>query len=243
MTPLRAIIADDEPLALDALRAAVLAAGDVVIVDECRDGLAVVGAVQRGGADVLFLDISMPRLDGLTAVSMFASAEAPAIVFVTAHDKHAVRAFELGAADYLLKPFDRARVALAIARVRERRAAPISRAPTRPLFAKHFLASSGGKLIVIRAEDIEYLAAADNYVRLGTPDGTPLLRQTLKMMAEQLDPAEFVRVHRSYLVRLSAIFKLAPKVSGDYLLILRGGSRVPMSRNYRDDVLRRLAGR
>lgn len=177
---------------------------------------------------------AMPRVDGLTAAATLDGA--PAVVFVTAYDQHAVRAFELGADDYLLKPHEPARVAAAVARVRDRLA---SRAP-RPALPQRFLAASGQRLVVVRAADIESVSAADNYVEIVTRTGRALLHRTLAALEQELDPHTFVRIHRSHLVRAAAITAVEPLASGDAVVVLRSGARLPMSRTHRAAVVERL---
>jgi two-component system LytT family response regulator len=223
---IRALIADDEPLAREALRDAI--GSNAEIVAECANGTAAAEAMQRLKPDVAFLDVEMPGLDGLAAVRELENP--PAVVFVTAYDEYAVEAFALEAVDYILKPVEEKRVAEALRRVKRRRQTGAS-APQR------FVAGAHGKLIVIGAKDIRYLEAAGNYVRLHTASASPLMRGTLAALEARLDPRQFIRVHRSFMVNLGLIAELRTTRSGDYEVVLKGGGEVPMSRTFRDAVL------
>lgn len=226
---LRAIIADDEPLAREALRDA-LAAANVEILEECANGIEALDAIRRLQPDVAFLDIDMPALDGLATARDLESGTA--VVFVTAYDDYAVEAFALEAVDYVLKPVDEQRVAEAVRRVHKRR--------PRKTYEQRFIVGSHGKLIVVTAAEVRYFEAAGNYVRLHAAHVQPLLRGTLSSLETRLDPARFVRVHRSFIVNASLIAELRTTKSGDYEVVLRGGGEVPMSRTFREAVLERL---
>ena len=227
---IRALIADDEPLAREALRDAL--GTNVEIVAECANGTEAAEAMRRLKPDVAFLDIEMPGLDGLAAVRDLENA--PAIVFVTAYDEYAVEAFALEAVDYILKPIDEQRVAEALRRVKARK-------PERRTHDERFIVGSNGKLTVIGADDIRFLEAAGNYVRLHTGAVSPLLRGTLAAIEQRLDPKRFVRVHRSFIVNIALIAEMRTTRSGDYVVVLRGGGEVPMSRTFREAVLLNLS--
>lgn len=224
---IRALIADDEPLAREALRDALAATGGVEVVAECANGVEAAEAIRRLRPDVAFLDIDMPELNGLAAAE---AATQTQVVFVTAYDDYAVEAFALEAIDYLLKPIDEKRVAEALRRVGTRTQS----------YEKRFIAGAHGKLIVIGADDIRYLEAAGNYVRLHTTNASPLLRGALSSLEKRLDPNRFVRVHRSFIVNAALIAELRLTSSGDYDVVLRDGGLVPMSRTYRDAVIERI---
>src|SRR5687768_3609383 len=194
---MRALIADDEPLAREALRDAL--GNSVEIVAECANGTEAAEAMRRLKPDVAFLDIEMPGLDGLAAVRDL--DHPPAVVFVTAYDEYAVEAFALEAVDYILKPVDERRVAEALRRVK-------SRKRERKAHDERFIVGSNGKLTVIGTDDIRFLEAAGNYVRLHTAAVSPLLRGTLSAIEQRLDPKRFVRVHRSFIVNIALIAEL-----------------------------------
>lgn len=260
---IRAIIADDEPAARMKLRRLLAAHSDVVIVDEVMTGIDMIDAVRRREPDLVFLDIRMPEIDGLTALATFDSEVRPLVVFVTAYDAYAVRAFAERALDYLLKPYDAARLASALQRVRERRELlrRPSAAAVRELIdevrddAAHSRAAADGrareylrrisvrstsKIEIVLVSEIEWVEAAGNYVRLHTPSARPLFRETMRHLSEQLDPSHFARVHRGALVNLNAIVNIESLASGDCIIQLRSGMRLRMSRSFRTDVESRL---
>ncbi|HEY4303183.1 MAG TPA: response regulator [Gemmatimonadaceae bacterium] len=260
--PIRAIIADDELAARSKLRRLLSAHRDIVVVDEASTGLEAIDSVRRHRPDLLFLDIRMPEVDGLTALGTFDGNVRPLVVFVTAYDAYAVRAFAEEALDYLLKPFDADRLAASLERVRERR--ELSRRPTADALRKmieqaqeessptlgedgvpreylrRVTVRSTGKIEIVLVSDIEWIEAAGNYVRLHTPTARPLLRETMRNIAQRLDPKHFVRIHRGALVNLDTIVKMEPLVSGDCIVRLRSGIRLRMSRSFRPDVELRL---
>ncbi|HEX4355222.1 MAG TPA: response regulator, partial [Polyangiales bacterium] len=245
---IRAVIADDELAARSKLRRLLAAHRDIVVVDEVMTGAEAIDAVRRHAPDVLFLDIRMPEIDGLTALATFDGDARPLVVFVTAYDAYAVRAFAEHALDYLLKPFDAERLATSLDRVRERRelegrpsadamreiiarVQEDAREPTPPAngdgeYLRRITVRSTGKIEIVLVSEIEWIEAAGNYVRLHTPGARPLLRQTMRNISEQLDPARFARIHRGALVNLDAIVKMEPLVSGDSIVRLRSGMRL-----------------
>jgi two-component system LytT family response regulator len=256
---IRTIIVDDEPLVRLALRDALESEPDIEIIAEHADGVEALRATHELRPDLLLLDVQMPGLTGMEVAAALDMDHAPAIVFVTAWSEHAVKAFELHSVDYVLKPFDPARVRTAIARARERlgrRATPAAsvdarldaivrllderpaQAPT--AYLERFVASLAGRLRVIPIEDVEWIEAADNYARVHTTTGSALVRATMKSLDSRLDPRRFVRVHRSVIVSIAAVRELRPLDSGDYQVVLASGRTVTMSRTFRDEVLGRL---
>ncbi len=267
--PLRVVVADDEPLIREGLAELLAAEPGVEVVAACADGAAALDAARRHRPDVLFLDVQMPGDDGLAvARRALADAEAhgapaPAVVFATAHDRYALAAFEVSAVDYLLKPFDARRVREALRRVRARGApapglaaqlaalaarlgaaphaaagAPAPDGP--PRWAERLVVGAARTQRVVPVREVEWVEAADNYVRVHAPGGGGLLREPLAALERRLDPARFARVHRSALVNLARVRELRPLPSGDYELTLQSGAAVTLSRTYRDDVLARL---
>ncbi len=219
---LRAAIVDDEPLARERIRELLGAHADVEIVAECADGMAAVAEIVARTPDVVFLDIQMPELDGFGVVEALAATRLPEIVFVTAFDEYAVRAFEAQALDYLLKPVTAERFEAALARARAR----LSR------YTNRFVVRDGAKLVFVRAAEVDWIDAAGNYARLHAGGRPHLLRETLKSLEARLDPDEFVRVHRSAIVRLERIASLEPWFHGEYVVILADGTRLTASRSY-----------
>lgn len=232
---LRALIVDDEPLARAQLRR-LLADTGVEVIGECADGEAALRRVQSDTFDILFLDIQMPRLDGLGVarrMSVLPKGQLPFTVFVTAYDEHAIEALRAGAVDYLLKPIEPADVENALARVRSRvcsRRAPLMRlaVPTQSGFMLLDLAT------------IDRFVADGNYVTAYAPGRTHVLRRTMTSLEKQLDPAHFARVHRSAIVNLASVREIRPWFRGEYLAVLASGAKVRIGATYRDALFRVL---
>jgi two-component system, LytTR family, response regulator len=234
---MRILIVDDEKPARDKLRRLLAQEADIAAIDEAPDGIEALERIEAFKPDALFLDIAMPELSGIELAASLPEP-APAVVFVTAYDAYAIRAFDAGAIDYLLKPYDAARLARAVQRLRERLGTSAAQAlPALPL--QQLLVSERGATRVVPVAEIGWIESADNYVALHTPSGSPLLRQTLAGLAGRLEPA-FLRCHRRAAVQLAWIERVVPLDKGDCELVLRGGARVPCSRQYRAAVLERL---
>ena len=245
---LRTIIAEDEPLARERIRSLLNAEADIELVAEAADGRSAVTAIEELAPDLLFLDINMPELDGFGVLAEIGLDAVPAVVFVTAFDQFAVQAFEAHALDYLLKPFDedRFRDALARARlaVRSRAAGDLDRRLThlledlgRPAWLERVAVKSGGRIIFLRTDQIEWIGAEGNYARLHTGGNRSwLLRETMNRLEDRLDPRRFLRIHRSTIVNTEAIIELEPLFQGDYVVILRNGTRLTSSRGYRSNL-------
>jgi two-component system LytT family response regulator len=227
---MRILIVDDERPARDKLRRLLAAEPDVDAVAEARDGFEALEAVAAFRPDVLFLDIDMPEVTGLEVAASL-PAPAPLIVFVTAYDVYAVRAFDANAIDYLLKPYDAERLARTLARVRARLHGVRTPSSTGQAL-RQLLVMERGVTRVVRVADILWLATADNYVELHTAAGAPLLRQTLSALLAALGPG-FQRVHRRAAVRLACVERVAVNDKGDGEVLLHGGARAPLSRQYR----------
>lgn len=232
------LIVDDERPARDRLRRMLALAPGIGSVREAADGVEALRMIESERPDALLLDIEMPELSGIDLAASL-PAPAPLVVFVTAHEDYALRAFDSEAVDYLLKPFDQARLHRALERLRARLAAPMQEAAPLASAPRQLLVSERGATRVVQVADIEWLETADNYVALHTSASAPLLRQTLGALLGQLGPA-FMRCHRRAAVRLSAIARIEPLDKGDCELVLRSGARVPCSRQYRPALLERL---
>ena len=232
---LRALVADDEPLARSRLRRLLERDGGVDVVAECGDGDAAVAALQATRPDLAFLDIRMPALDGFQVLRHVDRARTR-VVFVTAHADHAVRAFDESAADYLLKPLTEARLQSALRRVREaraREAAAAAGTAGESAYPRRIAVPSAGRMQLLSVVDLDLASAQGNYVRLRTAGREYLLRETLGALLARLDPAAFVQVHRSHVVRVEAIRDVETLESGQYLLRLHNGERVGTGRRYR----------
>ena len=248
---LRVLIVDDEPVARRRIRRLLRADRDIDVVGEAADGAAAVQAIAEKQPDLVFLDVQMPELDGFGVLRRVGPGRAPGVIFVTAFDQYALRAFEVHAVDYLLKPFTRERLLDAVARVRESRqpgergqdprlAALLEELTERPRFLRRLPARAGSRIVLIDAADIDWLQAADNYVLVHSGGREYLLRETLTRLEGELDPHEFVRIHRSVLVRFDRIGDLVPTEHGDYRVTLKSGVQLTLSRTYRDRVERVL---
>jgi len=234
-TPLRVLLVDDEELARRVLREYLSRDPGVEIVGECANGFEAVRAVSETKPDLLFLDIQMPKLDGFEVLELL--DRDVAVVFVTAFDEHAIRAFEVHAVDYLLKPVSEEKIGRALARVRERGVAgpPVSRLvadakPDQPRPIDRLLVRDGTRVHVIQASELDYAVARDDYVELHSGGKDFLKHQTLNDLEAQLDPARFVRTHRSYLVNVERIAKIEPYAKDSRIAVLHDGTQIPLSR-------------
>jgi len=251
---IRTLIVDDEPLARERLRSLLAAEPDIEVLGECADGREAVAAIDRDAPDLVFLDIQMPELDGFEVLAAIEPAKPPVVVFVTAYSQHALRAFEVHALDYLLKPFDRERFQTTLARVRaqcqrsqggeltQQLSALLAdlRPETKP--ADRLVVKAAGRVLFLKTLDIDWIEAADNYVNLHVGKESHLLRGTMASIETRLDPAQFLRISRSTIVNVERIKELQPMFHGDYSVILRNGTRLSLSRGYRDK-LQQLLGK
>lgn len=244
---MRVLIVDDERPARDKLRRLLAQQPDVSAIEEARDGVEALERVASFAPDLVLLDIQMPEVSGLDVAASL-SAPAPLVVFVTAFDQYAIQAFDANAIDYLLKPYDQARLQRALARVRERLApraatpAPQqdpSPATTALPVPAQLLVPDRGTTLVVKVDQLQWIETADNYVILHTADAHPLMRQTMAGLLDKLGPA-FLRCHRRAAVRLDWIASVVALDKGDAELVLRGGARVPCSRQYRAAVVEHL---
>ena len=250
---IRALLVDDEPVARRRIRRLLGTETDISVVGECADGASAVQAIAALRPHIVFLDVQMPELDGFDVVQAMKTDSLPAIVFVTAFDRYAVRAFDVHAIDYLLKPFTRDRFRTAVARARQRldpTARPgeddklanfIAELHARPRFATRLAVRIGSRTVFVDCADIDWLEAADNYVKLHVGGREYLIRDTLNRLEQRLDPGDFARIHRSTIVRLDRIVELRPATHGDLQLALRAGARLTVSRTFRDRVEDRLS--
>lgn len=242
---LRTLIVDDEPLARDRLRGFLQAEADIELVGECGSGTEAIGTIRNSAPDLVFLDMQMPGCNGLQVLAELPEDRRPAIVFATAHEKFAVDAFDVAAVDYLLKPFDRDRFQQALRRVREqlqRRRDPSGPAPAPGAKPDRITVKADGRLVFLKPDEIVRVEAADNYVMLHLVSGRLMLRETMTAIETRLGTASFVRVNRSAIVHFDQIREIQPAQHGDYTVVLRDGTKLPLSRSLRGQ-LDRFAGK
>lgn len=233
------LIVDDEKPARDKLRRLLAQIPAITAIDEAADGVEALERIAALNPDAVFLDIQMPEVSGLDVAASLPSP-APLLVFATAYDEYAIRAFDANAVDYLLKPYDEQRLRRAVERLQARLA---SRTPAPPtgLPARQLLVNERGATRIVRSEDILWLETADNYVVLHTAQGSPMLRQTLSALLDTLGP-DFIRVHRRAAVRRSAVDRVEADAKGDGMVLLRGGAGAPLSRQFRAALMAALSG-
>lgn len=244
---IRTLLVDDEPLAREWLRGLLEAEPDIAVVGEAGNGVEAIGQVESLAPDLLFLDVQMPDLDGVGVMETLGERRPPCIVFCTAYDRFALRAFELHALDYLLKPFDSERLQKTLARVREHLTVHADDSLPRRLDAllatiraerkpDRLAVKDGGKVVFVRVAEIDWIEAYGNYVKLHSGAATHLLLQTMTGMELRLDPNQFLRIHRSTIVNIDRIRSLEPLFHGEYSVKLAGGTELTLSRGYRDRV-------
>lgn len=240
---IRTLVVDDEPLARAGLRALLAEDPEVEVIGECGNGVDALKAIEDLAPDLLLLDVQMPELDGFAVLRLLPRQQWPAVIFVTAHDRYAVQAFEHHAVDYLLKPFADARAREAIARAKLRVGAGAGtrvdaliagQAPLRRIAYR-----VAERVVLLNVDEIDWFEAADDYVRVHAGAVQPLIRGRLRDFAAQLDPAVFVRIHRSTVVNIDRVRELAPASHGEYEAILVDGTRLKVSRTYRTDLASR----
>jgi two-component system LytT family response regulator len=257
---LRVLIVDDEALGRERIRRLLRKEADVEVVAEAADGATAVDSIQELAPDLVFLDIQMADMDGFGVLEQLGARDTPAIIFVTAYDQHAVRAFEVHAIDYLLKPFNAQRFRNAFRRARsllstggethgERLASLIDqlRAERRELeqlvlhrdtrYVGRLLIRNDGKVFFVKTAEIDWVEAAGNYVHLHLGPTRHLLRETISGLAARLDPSLFARIHRSTIVNLDRVKEMRPWFAGDYIIVLESGQELKLSRNYRDALM------
>ena len=233
---IRILIADDEPLARERVRELLGQRSDVTILGEARDGEEAVRMISDTAPDLVLLDVQMPGLDGFEVLAALEPEQTPAVVFVTAFDEYAVRAFEVRALDYLVKPFHRARfheaLDRAIAKPRDLDAIRELLAQVQRPSLTRFVVRSADEIYFVKAADVLWIESAGNYVKLHVGGGEHIVRTSLRELEKRLDPAIFVRVHRSAVVNLDFIKKLEPYFHGEFVITLKDGSRLTSSRSY-----------
>jgi two-component system, LytTR family, response regulator len=236
----RTVIVDDEPLARSNLLVLLGSDPEIEVVAQCGSGGEAVEAIRRLQPDLLFLDVQMPECDGFDVLEMLGKDLPRATIFVTAYDQYALRAFEAGALDYLLKPFDNARFELALNRAKQRIRTVENRQPLHPRRLDRIVVKSAGEVCFLKTSDIEWIEAADYYACLHVGAKTHLLRRSMAELEQDLDPNMFCRVHRSSIVNLERVQGLKLAEDGEYEIMLENGTRVRLSRRYRKHLETRL---
>lgn len=252
-TKIKVIIVDDEPIARRNLCALLRSHADVEVIGECGNGAQAIKMIQSASPDLLFVDVQMPEMNGFEMLRKLDLARIPAIIFVTAYDQYALRAFEVQALDYLLKPFDDERFAQALARARtqieQREAAGLKQrllallegdaktfsAQSQPAHEEKFLIKSASRIFFVKTEEIDWIEAADYYVCLHVGGESHLLRETMAEMEAKLDPAQFCRIHRSTIVNLQRIREVQSR-NGEYSVVLADETALRLSRSRKEQI-------
>jgi two-component system LytT family response regulator len=251
---IRTLIVDDEPLARAMLRSFLADDAEIEVIGECGDGYTAIEMIESAAPELVFLDIQMPDLDGFGVLRALTPDAIPNIVFVTAYDQFALKAFDVHAVDYLLKPFDRERFERTLARAKQQIALQkregvnqellriLSEQNARSQPVKRILVKSGDKAFFVRPDEISWIEAQGNYVALHVGTQSFLLRQTIYALEKQLDPAKFQRIQRSMIVNLDAIRQMHPAGRGEYEIVLKDGVTLKLSHTYRESFLRFAIG-
>ena len=251
---IRTLIVDDEELARDRLKSLLARESRIEIIGEASDGRSAVSAIEKLKPDLVFLDVQMPELNGFEVLEALDQKHLPNVVFVTAHDKFALKAFDVHAVDYLLKPFDRERFQLAVDRAitkietnkagrkDEALAAVIQEVkPAGPV--ERLLVKAEGRVLLVKVEDIDWVEAADNYVNIKVGKESHMMRETMTSLEARLPSEKFMRISRSTIVNVERIQELQPMFHGEYIVVLKNGTKLTLSRSYRDKLDRLLGGR
>lgn len=235
---IRAVIVDDEPLARTNLRVLLRRHAHIEIAGEAGSGHEALEEIRRTKPELAFLDVQMPECDGFDVLEMLGRDVPPAVIFVTAYDQYALRAFEAGALDYLLKPFDDARFELALSRAQDKIR---QHRPASPK-AERLAVKNAGQIVFLKPRDIDWIEAADYYACLHVGGKSHLLRRSMSELEQDLDPSVFCRIHRSAIVNLARVRALQLNRNGEYEVLLENGSTLPISRRYRKQLQTAVAG-
>src|ERR1043165_3744494 len=227
---IKTLIVDDEPLARRSLRLLLAKDPQIEILDECRNGGEAVKAINALSPDLIFLDIQMPEMDGFDVLAQVGPDQIQAIIFVTAFDQYALKAFDVHALDYLLKPFDDERFTHALARAKAQ-------------IEAREINKGAGRVVLLKVDEIDFIEADGNYAKLHVGKKAHLLREKMNDLEGQLDPARFVRIHRSVIVNLDRIKEMHPHFNGDYIVVLEDGRQLRLSRTRREQLEERLISR
>lgn len=231
---IKAVLVDDEPLSREIIKAYLAAFPQIEVVQECNDGFEGVKSIAQHQPDLIFLDIQMPKISGFEMLELIDTP--PPMIFTTAFDEYAIRAFEANAVDYLLKPFSQERFTKAMEKFLEKSLStgePIQKAAEAaaiPGSQTRIVVKTGTKVKIIPLQDVQYLEADDDYVKIVTPDGHYLKNKTMQYYEQTLDPQQFVRVHRSYIIHINQITRIDPYQKETHLAVLRNGKQIPVSK-------------
>ncbi|MFL6466393.1 MAG: LytR/AlgR family response regulator transcription factor [Pyrinomonadaceae bacterium] len=251
---IRTLIVDDEPLARERVKRFLKDERDIVILGECGNGTDAIKSIREKEPDLVFLDIQMPEKNGFDVIKSIEGGDLPTIVFVTAYDQYALQAFEVHALDYLLKPFNRERFHRAVSRAKdqiesrrrgeldERLASLISSISPDRKYLERLVVKSVGRVFFLKTSEIDWIEASGNYLKLHVGRESHMIRETMNSIEGKLDPGQFMRIHRSTIVNIDRIKELHPMFSGDYSAILRDGTELALSRNYRERFLELFEG-
>jgi len=250
---IRAIIVDDEPLAREKVQLFAASEPDIEIVDVCSNGHEAITSFNKFKPDLLFLDIQMPEITGFEVLQRLPSTKLPGIIFITAYDEFALRAFEFHALDYLLKPYDRERFQKSVAHARTAlRSASETETTTEQIKLllnsiqqtsnklERLIVKTNGRIIFLRIEEIDWMEAAGNYVKLHVGNEAHLIRETMNGLEQQLNPQKFIRIHRSTIINIEKIKELEPYFNGEYKVVLNNHTQLILSRNYRESFIKVL---
>jgi two-component system, LytTR family, response regulator len=233
---IRAVVVDDEPLARSSLKVLLRRDPEIELVSECGSGMEALREIRGKKPELVFLDVQMPECDGFDVLEQLGKDLPPALVFVTAYDQYALRAFEAGALDYLLKPFDNARFGRALERAKEK----IALGKDAPRKIERLAIKNAGEILFLRITEIDWIEAADYYVCLHVGARTHLLRRSMNEVEEELEPGAFCRIHRSAIVNLERVRRLEVSEEGGTDVVLGDGTRLRLSRRYRKQLQGRL---
>ena len=249
---IKVIVVDDEPLAITRVARLLAKEPDVRIIAECGDGLTAISMINEHQPDLIFLDVQMPEVSGFDVLRQINAEEddyAPAVVFVTAYDQFTIQAFDFSAVDYLLKPFGEERFRRAVSRARQRLESKsgnyldeslkrlLDRLKPNNGFLERLIVNHKDRLIIVPIKDVDWVETYGNYLKIHSDGKTHLLRETMNNLVGRMDPEKFLRIHRSTLVNLERIKELQPMFGGQYTVVLRDGTELTLSRNYRKSVL------
>ena len=251
---IRTLIVDDEPLARERVKRFLKDERDLEILGECGNGRDAIKVIRETRPDLVFLDIQMPEKNGFDVIKGLDAKNLPNIVFITAYDQYALQAFEVHALDYLLKPFNRERFHQAVKRAKEqiesrrrgaldeRLVSLISSIGPEKKYLERLVVKSVGRVFFLKTNEIDWIEASGNYLKLHVGRDSHMIRETMNSIESKIDPSQFMRIHRSTIVNIDRIKELHPMFSGDYSVILRDGSELALSRNYRERFLELFEG-